>query len=66
MSWRLIFLIIVLYFLYRSIKNVLFRGSGRVSGNGPERPGQDPFYEKITDQQIEDIDFEEVEPEDRE
>lgn len=62
--WRLIFLIAVLYFLYRSVKNILFPGQKDRIRKKPEE--NEPFYQKITDQKIEDIEFEEVEPEDKE
>lgn len=65
MSWRLIFLIIVLYFLYRSLKSIFFPAGRKGYGRRPEKKN-DPYYQKITDQKIEDIDYEEVDPEDRE
>ena len=65
MSWRLIFLIIVLYFLYRSLKKIFFPSEGTARSGRPENSG-DPYYEKITDQKIEDIEFEEVDNEDKE
>ncbi|MBD3178198.1 MAG: hypothetical protein GF417_00615 [Candidatus Latescibacteria bacterium] len=65
MSWRLIFLLIVLYFLYRSLKNIFFPSRNKRPTVKKPR-NKDTFYDKITDQKIEDIDFEEVEPEDRE
>ena len=64
MSWRIILIIMVLYFLYRSFKNIFFPAQKKSSGARPEK--KDSFYRKITDQKIEDIDFEEVEPEDKE
>ena len=65
MSWRFIFLIIVLYFLYRSLKSIFFPAERKGPGRRPEKRS-DPYYEKITDQKIEDIDYEEVDTEDRE
>ncbi|MFO7915856.1 MAG: hypothetical protein R6U43_09215 [Candidatus Krumholzibacteriales bacterium] len=65
MSWRFIFLIIVLYFLYRSLKKIFFSATGR-NGSAYSKRRNDPYYDNITDQKIEDIEFEEVENEDKE
>ncbi|MCK4236303.1 MAG: hypothetical protein KAX38_04230 [Candidatus Krumholzibacteria bacterium] len=58
---RIILAIILLYYLLKLLRRWMFSGSKRTSVDGIEYGGNKEKYRNLTDQAIEDADYEEIE-----